>query len=160
MSPSPEALLAGFLARYTEEVQAQFRFARGKLRALFRTGYELVYDNYNALAVGYSPSERASQAIVSIAAYPRWVTLFFLKGAALPDPGRRLQGSGSTVRSVKLVPLATIEEPEVQVLLQQAIRAYQSEFAAAISLQTVVKSVSAKQRSRKPAAPLPRKAVK
>ena len=31
---------------------------------------ELVYDNYNALAIGYAPTERTSEAIFSIALFP------------------------------------------------------------------------------------------
>src|ERR1039458_9537409 len=59
---------------------------------------QLVYDNYNALVIGFGPSERASEASFSIVLYPRWVTLFFLQGAGLPDPRRLLKGSGKVVR--------------------------------------------------------------
>jgi hypothetical protein len=45
-----------------------------------------VYRNYNALVVGFCVGDRASSGLFSIAVYPRYVTLFFLKGAALPDP--------------------------------------------------------------------------
>ena len=46
----------------------------------------------NALAIGFGPTERASEAIFSIAVFPRWVSLFFLQGAGLPDPDGILQG--------------------------------------------------------------------
>ena len=39
----------------------------------------MVYDNYNALVVGFGPSERASEAVVSLAIFPKWVTLCFLQ---------------------------------------------------------------------------------
>jgi hypothetical protein len=45
------------------------------------------------LAFGFGPTDRASDALVSVAAYPKWVTLFFLKGARFPDPHNVLQGS-------------------------------------------------------------------
>jgi hypothetical protein len=32
---------------------------------------ELVYDNYNALVIGYGPTERASDALIFLAVYPR-----------------------------------------------------------------------------------------
>jgi len=38
----------------------------------------MVYDNYNALVIAFSPNERPSDAIFSIALYPHWVNLFFL----------------------------------------------------------------------------------
>ena len=146
----PEAEIAGFLAKYTPELRAQFKQTRARLRQHFPRGYELVYDNYNALAIGYSPAEGASQAVVSIAGYPRWVSLFFLQGKGLPDPTQRLQGSGSRVRSIRLASPATLDEPDVQALLALALGPHAPDFAAAPRLTTVVKSVSAKQRSRRP----------
>ncbi len=73
-----KAELDSFVSKYTPEIAAQLRRVRAKLRALFPRGYELVYDNYNALVFGFSPTERASDALVSVAGYPKWVTLFFL----------------------------------------------------------------------------------
>ena len=70
---------------------------------------QLVYDNYNALAIGFGPSERASEAIFSIVLYPRWVTLFFLQGAGLADPKRLLKGSGKVVRHIVLASAADLD---------------------------------------------------
>jgi hypothetical protein len=67
---------------------------------------ELVYDKYNALAIGYGPTERASDAVISLAVFPRWVNLYFLKGAKLSDPDKLLKGSGRQVEQVHL-PAAT-----------------------------------------------------
>ena len=73
-----ESQIAIFLRKYTPTVEAQLREARNRLRAMFPRGFELVYDNYNALVFGISPTERTSDAFISVAGYPRWVTLFFL----------------------------------------------------------------------------------
>jgi hypothetical protein len=140
-----------FVAKYSPEVGEQIQAARAHLATLFPRGYELVYDNYNALVLGISPSQRASDVVVSIAAYPRWVTLFFLKGANLPDPAHVLQGKGSTVRSVRLQPFSVLHSPPVLALLEHVRQLYASRFGAAPSLCTVVKSVSRKQRPRTPA---------
>ena len=75
--------------------------ARAILRRQLPAAFELVYDNYNALAIGFSPTEKTPDAIVSVTLYPRWVSLFFLYGATLPDPLRLLQGSGKQVRSIR-----------------------------------------------------------
>jgi hypothetical protein len=119
---------------------------------LFPKGYELVYDNYNALGFGYSPNLRASGVVVSVVAYPRWVTLFFLKGARLSDPNGLLQGRGSTVRSVRLTSPDLLASKPVASLIKEALRPCAAEFAKAPRLSTVIKSVSAKQRPRRPAA--------
>jgi hypothetical protein len=84
---SPEAQLDGFIAKYSPDVAAVARAALIRMRRILPGAIELVYDNYNALAVAFGPSERASEAVVSIALYPRWVSLFFLQdGPRLPDP--------------------------------------------------------------------------
>jgi hypothetical protein len=48
-----EAQLAAFIAKFSPEVQAQFRDCRAKMRARFPDAVELVYDNYNFLVIGY-----------------------------------------------------------------------------------------------------------
>lgn len=74
-----------FLSRYTPEIQHTAKATLAKMRKRLPGSIELVYDNYNGLVVGFGPTERASDAIFSIVMYPRWVTLFFLQGATLPD---------------------------------------------------------------------------
>ena len=53
---------------------------------------ELVGDRYTGLVIGFSPTERPADATLSIVLYPRWVNLFFLKGASLSDPKHLLEG--------------------------------------------------------------------
>jgi hypothetical protein len=146
---SAKSSVAQFLAKYSPEIAAQLRAARRQLSTHFPRGYELVYDNYNALVFGYGPSERASDAFLSVAGYPRWITLFFLRGVTLPDPDSRLQGSGSQVRSIRLKPLSVLSEAPVQALIRVVIDGAADKLAAAPPLKTIIKSVSAKQRSRR-----------
>jgi len=80
------------------------------------------------------------------------VTLFFAKGTKLADPTHVLEGSGSQFRSVRLQPPSRLHEPAVQELIGEAKAAARTQLAAAPVLSTLVKSVSAKQRARKPAA--------
>jgi hypothetical protein len=142
--------IAAFIARYSPDVARQFRSARATLRRLFPRGYELVYDNYNALGCGFSPTPRSSGILVSVVAYPKWVTLFFFNGRRLSDPDRLLQGSGTKIRSIRLQPFALLKSEAVGSLLAQAIEDSRSELTAAPRLSTVVKSVSARQRPRRP----------
>ena len=158
VSETPE--IRGFLAKYDPGIAADLRAARKVLHSLVPNGYELVYDNYNALVFGFSPTPRTSDGVVSIAGYPKWATLFFLKGASLPDPLRVLSGTGSTVRSVRLSPIAVLDTPAVQALLAAALSAHAQAFAAAPRLTTTVKLVFAKQRPRRPASRVEGAAVK
>ena len=145
------AAIPEFLAKYTPEIAAQLQVAREHLAQHFPRGFELVYDNYNALVFAFSSSERASDAILSVAGYPRWVTLFFAHGTTLPDPTHILEGGGTQFRSVKLQPPSRLTEHAVQELINAAKAAAGAELEAAPPLATLVKSVSAKQRARKPA---------
>ncbi len=150
-APSPEKQIAGFMARYDPGVVRVAKGARTRLRALLPGAVEIVYDNYNALAIGFGPSERASEAIVSIALYPRWVSLFLLRGKGLPDPQRLLRGSGSRVRHIVLEDAATLDRPAVQALVRAAVASAPVAIPKGAKRRAVVRSVSAKQRPRRPA---------
>jgi len=147
----PEAQLAGFLAKYTPEIASLAEGALAKMRSYLPGATELVYDNYNALAIGFGPSDRASEAIFSIALYPRWVSLFFLHGADLPDPDRVLQGTGTSARHMILKSPSTLDEPSVQVLIEHALLGATVPIDPTRAGRLVIKSVSEQQRSRRPA---------
>ena len=149
--PSTAVQVRSFLGKYSPAIAADVQFARRALKRLVPRGFELVYDNYNTLAFGISPTPRAGGAIVSIAAYPQWVTLFFLHGKGLKDPEGLLQGGGARVRSIRLSPVKLINTKPVQELLRQALEPHQAELAVAPRLSSIVKSVSARQRPRRPA---------
>ena len=61
-----------------------------------------------------------------------------------------LEGCGSQVRSVRLQPLAKLQEPAVQTLIFAAKAAASSALDASPPRSTIIKSVSAKQRERRP----------
>lgn len=155
--PRPSAI-DSFLAKYDPAIAAQVRDVRAHLSRRFPRGFELVYDNYNALVFGFGPTERAGDALVSVAAYPKWVTLFFLKGAGLPDPAGVLEGTGSRVRSVRLAPPSVLHSRPVQDLLDGVAAGARREFAQAPPLATLVKSVAERQRPRKASSSTARKA--
>jgi len=148
-----EAHLTGFLAKYTPEIETLAKAARKKLRARLKGASELVYDNYNALAIGYGPSERASDAIISIALYPCWVSLFFLQAKGLRDPGRLLQGSGRVCKHIVLKSAADLDRADMLDLIEQALQTAKAPRDPRAKQRLVIKSVSAKQRPRRPAQP-------
>ena len=148
---SAEAELARFIAKYDAEIADLANTIRAEMRKLYPTALELVYDNYNALAIGYCPSERTSEAIFSIAVYPRWVSLFFLQARGLPDPDKLLRGSGSVARHIVLPSPDTLHHPAVRALMREAEARAKAPFDPKGSHRLIVKSVSAKQRPRRPA---------
>lgn len=150
--PSPTAQLATFIARYTPAIARRARAVLAAMRRRLPGATELVYDNYNALVIGFGPTDRTGDAPFSIALYPNWVTLFFLKGARLPDPERVLQGAGSTVRHVVLDGPQDLDRPAIKALMAEAVRRSDPPFDPKGKRRLVIKSVSARQRPRRPAA--------
>jgi len=146
-----EARIEAFVDKYAPAIAAQLRDARRRLRARFPRGVEMVFDNYNALVFGIGPTDQSRDSFISIAGYPRWVTLFFLDGAGLHDPEGLLEGDGRQVRSVRLKAPADLDTPAVAALVAQAIAPHADALARAAPLSTVIKAEVAKQRSRRPA---------
>lgn len=146
-----EKQLEEFLDRFAPEVAETAKLSLQKMRARLPGAIELVYDNYNALAVGFAPTERASDAIFSIALYPRWVSLFFLlSGTRLRDPEGMLQGGGNKVRHIVLENAATLDDPAVIELMEQALEMAPKQIDASQPRRLLIKFVSAKQRPRRP----------
>jgi len=139
-----------FLAKFDAKVAREATAAIAKLRKLVPGATELVYDNYNALAIGFGPSEKASEAVYSIAVYPKYASLFFLQGAGLPDPGKRLEGSGNVARHIKLTVPGMLDEPEIRELIQVALDRAKKPIDPNAERRMVIKSVSKKQRARRP----------
>lgn len=145
------AQLDAFMAKLTPEIATHARATLREMRKLYPTALELVYDNYNALAIGFAPSERASEAIFSIALYPKWVSLFFLQGAGLADPKGILKGSGKVAKHIVLTSPEALHNPDVQALMRSAVEQARVPFDASGKHRLIIKSVSKKQRPRQPA---------
>jgi hypothetical protein len=103
------------MAKLTKQVLA-------KLRPRFPGAVELVYDKRRGMVVGFCPDERASNVINSIGVYSKWINLYFFEGDTLPDPDGLLQGSGHTVRNIRIVSAADLDRPAVKALMAEALK--------------------------------------
>jgi hypothetical protein len=148
-TPPPEKQLAGFIARFTPEVATLMRGARKRMRERLPHALELVYDNYNFFVIGYGPSEKASEAIFSLAAQAKGVSLCFLQGAGLPDPNGLLKGSRNLVRNIRLETAATLDRADVRALMNTALERAKAPIDPKGVHRLIIKSVSAKQRPRR-----------
>ena len=140
--------LDGFIDKFTPEIAATIRRAVAMVSARLPGATILVYDNYNALAIGFGASDKVRSIVCSVAGYPRWVSLFLSNGPTLPDPERLLEGGGSSVRHVKLIG-DRIDSPAVAALIRAAAASVEQPIDPAGEVQLVIKSVSAKQRARR-----------
>ncbi len=150
MAADVEKQIDGFLSAYLPEVEAAARDARRRMRKRLPDAFEMVYDNYNALVFGYSFSERPSEAILSLAIMPQWVTLCFLFGAKFDDPKKILRGEGNQVRNIRLGSPGDFDSEDVSGFIEQAIRTSPATRDSKRPGTTVVRSISKKQRPRRP----------
>ena len=150
-TPSPERQLSEFIAKFEPDMGRLIREARAKVRRFMPKAFELVYDNYNFFVIGFGPSEKTGEAIISLAAQAKGLSLFFLQGAKLPDPHRLLQGSGKVVRSIRLKSADELDDPKIRQLINAALTLAKTPIGANGRHTLIIKSVSNKQRPRKPA---------
>ena len=98
------------------------------------------------------PSERV--AIFSLVLPPGRVTLCFLQGAGLPDPGKRLQGSGNVVRNIRLYDAGrpdakVLDDPEVLALINVALNRAKVAMPAVARRKLIIRAIAARQRPRR-----------
>ena len=146
---SPSKQVAAFIAKFDPKTAKLIRACRAEMRKLLPTAIELVYDNYNFFVIGYASTERASDAILSIAAAANGVGLAFLHGASLPDPKKLLLGSGKQNRFIRLPTIETLRSLDVLALIRAAVAQAKTPLPATGGGSTVIKSISAKQRPRR-----------
>ena len=145
---SPAKQLTMFLSRFSPDIIALAKAARAKLRKRLPGAVEMVYDNYNALVIGFSPTERPSDAILSIVIWPKKVSICFIQGKHLPDPQHVLQGDGNQVRFIGLdAGAAILDTPAIRTLVSEAVAFGESPFRGKGLL--VIRAISKKQRPRR-----------
>ena len=146
-----ETQLASFLAKFTPAMAALAAAAMAKLTRRYPHALRMVYDNYNGLVIGFVPTERPSEAIFSLAVMADHASLCFLQGGpALPDTDKLLRGSGNTARHLRLENAATLDRPAVKTLLTLAVERAKVPFDSATNGRLIIRSISAKQRPRRP----------
>ena len=147
--PDPEAQLASFVEKFEPELQALIVKTRKALRKRLPTANEIVYDNYNFFVIGYSSTDRPSDAILSIAAAANGVGVCFLHGAKLADPHNLLIGSGKQTRFIRIPTADVLKRPEVDARIAAACAQARTPLRDHGSGTLIIRSVSAKQRPRR-----------
>ena len=146
---TPEAQLRAFIAKFSPADQRRIRAVRMALRKRLPTANELVWDNYNFFVIGYSPTDRPTDAVLSMAARANGIGLCFIYGAGLPDPDRVLEGSGRQTRFLRMESAARLSDPEVSALIDSAVTRAKTPYPSSGKGRLIIRSVSAKQRPRR-----------
>jgi hypothetical protein len=144
-----ERQLRAFIEKFGETDQRLIRAVRSAVRRRLPTANELVWDNYNFFVIGYSPTERPRDSILSIAARANGVGLCFIHGASLPDPKGLLLGSGRQTRFIRVESASELSHPDVEELIDAAISRAKKPLPASGRGRLVIRSIAAKQRPRR-----------
>ena len=119
---------------------------------------ELIYDNYNAVAFGWSPTEKVGHIICSIAVgrSSKNVHFGFYWGSELSDPDKILLGKGNQYRYILVTDRNKFPKAYIKKLVKEAYANSLSKVKdpnQIVHQLTIVKSISAKKRAEKGAKP-------
>ena len=137
--------LVKFLLPYPDKVKAAALWLREFVWDLYPDTNELIYDNYNAVAFGWSPTDRAGDVFCSIAVFADHVNFGFNRGVDIADPKKILIGKGNQYRYLQVREKSDFPEDYIKQLLEAA---YQNSLSRmkplkkAVKGETIVKSIS------------------
>ncbi len=94
--------LIQFLKPFPESVKKTTLCLRDFIWNLYPGANELIYDNYNALAIGFSLSDKAGDVFCSIAVYSKHVNFGLNRGSEVADPEKKFKGQGSLYRHITI----------------------------------------------------------
>jgi hypothetical protein len=145
MSKETVTDLVRFMLPYPDSVKAAALWLRNFVWDLYPDTNELIYDNYNAVAFGWSPTDKAGDVFCSIAVCSDHVNFGFNRGVDFPDPQKALIGNGSQYRYLRVRNKDDFPEEYIKQLLQLAYENSISRMKPqkkVIKGETIVKSIS------------------
>ena len=118
---------------------------------LYPTTNELIYDNYNALAIGWSPTLKVGQVFCNLAVGRSTYNVHFgfYWGSKLSDPKKILLGKGNQYRYLIVEDLQSFPVTYIKKLMKEAHSISLAKIkdpSDVRSGQTIVKSISAAKR--------------
>jgi hypothetical protein len=145
--------LLKFLAPFPKEKQQLALELRDFVWALYPSANELIYDNYNALAFGWSPTLKAGHTFCSIAVGRSSLNIHFgfYWGSKIADPEKKLLGEGNQYRYMLVDSLKTFPKQYIRKLVKEAYAYSLSKIKdqkELVSGQTVTKSISQAKRTK------------
>jgi hypothetical protein len=154
MSKEQTKDLAKFLKPFSQEITERALWLREFIWDLYPQANELIYDNYNALAIGWSPTDRVGHTFCSIAIgrTSNNVHFGFYWGSEISDPDKILLGEGNQYRYILVPDKTKFPKAYIKKLVKEA---YANSLAKVkdkkqiVNGQTIVKSISAKKREKK-----------
>lgn len=122
MSKEDKKDLLRFLKPFPEEIQETALWLRDFVWDLYPQTNEMVYDNYNALAFGWSPTDKAGHIFCNVAVgrTSHNVHFGFFGGTELSDPDKILLGQGNQYRYILLKDKKDFPKAYIKKLIKEA----------------------------------------
>src|SRR4051812_28689130 len=151
MSKDQTTDLKKFLQPFSKEISEIVFWLRDFVWDLYPQCNELIYDNYNAVAFGWSPTEKVGHTICSIAVgrSSKNIHFGFYWGNEISDPDKVLLGQGNQYRYILVTDRKKFPKAYIKKLINEA---YANSLAKVkdqkqiLHGQTIVKSISDKKR--------------
>jgi hypothetical protein len=114
--------LLQFLKPFDTDIRQLVLWLREFVWNLYPTTNELIYDNYNALAFGWSPTDKVGHTFCSIAVgrTSKNVHFGFYWGSEIADPDKVLIGGGKQYRYILVTDKRNFPKTYIQKLLKEA----------------------------------------
>jgi hypothetical protein len=156
MSKDQTKDLIKFLKPFGKEINELVLWLREFVWDLYPTSNELIYDNYNALAFGWSPTDRVGHTFCSIAIgrTSKNIHFGFYWGSEIADPEKKLIGEGNQYRYLLVENKAGFPKTYIKKLLKEAYANSLAKVKDKKQLMqgiTITKSISPVKRAKKAA---------
>lgn len=151
MSKEETKDLLKFLKPFEDNVQAIALWLRAFVWDLYPKTNELIYDNYNAVAFGWSPTDRVGHTFCSVAVgrSSKNVHFGFYWGSEIADPDKILLGQGNQYRYIIVKNINEFPKAYIKKLMKEAYAnslAKVKDKSQLIQGATITKSISAKKK--------------
>ena len=122
MSKDQTKDLIKFLTPFDDDIKELALWLREFVWDLYPKTNELIYDNYNALAFGWSPTDRVGHTFCSIAIgrTSKNVHFGFYWGSEIADPDKLLLGKGNQYRYILVKNKDDFPKTYIEKLLKEA----------------------------------------
>jgi len=139
MKPNPQ--LSTFLKPYDKNIRSLTIELRNFITELVPEANELIWDNYNAVAMAYSKSDKLKDAFCHIAVYSGHVNFGFNRGAELSPSTLKLNGAGKLIRHIKIKNFASFPKELISNMIWEAVGISEERNTTLIDISTPAKSI-------------------
>jgi len=145
MSKEQTKDLLKFLQPFSENNKELTLWLREFVWDLYPQSNELIYDNYNALALGWSTTDKVTHLFCTMAVYEKYLHFGFYFGAQITDPDKILLGKGNQYRYIMVEKKADFPKTYIKKLLKESYAnalAKMKNQDQPIKGKTIIKSIS------------------